>query len=70
MESNLLLLGASASYDCAFNELYEGDRRNQSEVHSQSTSKAKFTILQVISGVQGGVEFSLRPDEGDEPEDA
>ena len=32
--------------------------------------KAKFTMLQVISGVQGGVVFSLRTDEGDEPEDA
>ena len=27
-------------------------------------------MLQIISGVQGGVEFPLRPDEGDEPEDA
>ena len=36
----------------------------------RAPDKAKFTMLQVNSGVQGGIIFSLRPDEGDEPVDA
>ena len=36
----------------------------------RAPGKAKFTMLQVISGAQGGIVFSLRPDEGNEPEDA
>ena len=42
--------------------------QNQSEV--LSTRPSKFTMHQVNSGVQGGIAFSLRPDEGNEPEDA
>ena len=36
----------------------------------RAPDKEKFTMLQVNSGVQGCIMFSLRPDEGNEPEDA
>ena len=36
----------------------------------RAPDKAKFAMLPVNSGVQGCIVFSLRLDEGDEPEDA